>query len=78
MGIVVVAACGHSNVIAGRGDHSGPVANQISRQGRQPIDLILSEAICDRYVFALGITVVLEPLSKCAQTLSDGILGSRV
>ena len=50
------------------------MANQISRQIRQPIDLILGETIHDRYVFALDVTAVLEPLSKCAQPLPDGVL----
>jgi hypothetical protein len=36
-----------------RGDHSDSPANQIGRQRRQPIDLIVGPAVFDSYVLAL-------------------------
>ena len=71
MGIVVVAALA-ANAAAdasARGDHGDLSANQIGRQRRQPIDLILGPAVFDRHVLALDIAGVLQALAKCAQTL---------
>ena len=72
MGIVVVAAlAANAAEAAGRGDHGDPSANQIGRQRRQPIDLILGPAVFDRHVLALDIAGVLQALAKSAQTVRD-------
>ena len=55
--------------LAERGDHGDPSANEVSRQLRQPIELILRPAVFDRDVLALDIAGVFEALAKCAQTL---------
>ena len=62
-----------------RGDHGDLPANQIGRQFRQPIDLILGEAVFDRHVLTLDIAALLEALTECAQTLRDRVqaIGSR-
>ena len=74
MGIVVVAALAASAAgVSGRGDHGDPSANQIGRQRRQPIDLILGPAVFDRHVLALDIAGVLQALAKCAQTVRERV-----
>ena len=74
MGIVVVAALAAS-AEGGfrRDDHGDPSANQIGRQRRQPIDLILGPAVFDRDVLALDIAGFLQALAKCAQTIRDRV-----
>ena len=75
MGIVVVAA------LAAKAEAVLPVAaitatspaNQIGRQCRQPIDLILRPAVYDRQVLALDIAGLLQALAKCAQTVRDRV-----
>ena len=53
-GIVVVAALATSATSSpGRRDHGDSTANQIGRQSREPVDLILGEAVDDRDVLAL-------------------------
>jgi hypothetical protein len=39
------------------GDHRDPSANQVGRQHRQPIELILGPAVFDRHVFPLDIAL---------------------
>ena len=72
MGIVVVAAlAANAGASAGRGDHGDLPANQIGRQRRQSIELILGPAVYDRHVLALDIAGLLQALAKCAQTVRD-------
>src|SRR5262249_11545971 len=52
-----------------RCDHRDPAANQIGRQTRQPIQLVVRKAIIDRYVLALGIAGLCEPLAESAETV---------
>ena len=72
MGIVVVAALA-ANAAAGlpADDHGDLPANQIGRQLRQPIELILGPAVFDRHVLALDIAGLLQALAECAQTVRD-------
>jgi hypothetical protein len=56
-----------------RGDRGDLPANQIGRQFRQPIDLILGEAVYDRHVLTLDIAALFEALTVCAQTLRDRV-----
>src|SRR5260370_28959814 len=51
------------------GDHRDLTANQVGRQLRQPIYLILGEAVDDRHVIALDIAGVFETLAEYAQTV---------
>ena len=70
MGIVVVAAlAANAERTSGRDDHGDLSANQIGRQRRQPIDLILGPAVFDRHVLALDIAGLLQALAKSAQTV---------
>src|SRR5262249_24392794 len=41
--------------------------NQISRQRRQSIDLILGPTVFDRNILALDIAIILQALAKCGQ-----------
>ena len=51
---------GHQkHFITSGGDHGDLAANQIGRQLRQPINLILGEAVCDCHVLALDIARLL-------------------
>ena len=50
-------------------DHGDLPANQIGRQLRQPMDLILGPAVQDRNVLALDIAGVFQALAKAAQTV---------
>ena len=52
-----------------RGDHSDLPANQIGRQLRQSIELILGPAVHDRHVLALDIAGLFQALAKSAQTV---------
>ena len=47
-----------------RDDHGDLPANQIGRQRRQPVDLILGPAVFDRDVLAFDIAGVLQALAK--------------
>ena len=58
---------------SGRDDHGDLSANQIGRQLRQPIDLILGPAVYDRHVLALDIAGLLQALAKSAQTVRDHV-----
>ena len=49
-----------------RDDHGDLPADQIGRQRRQPIELILGPAVFDRHVLALDIAGVLQALAKSA------------
>jgi hypothetical protein len=70
IGIAEVAVLAASTAAVPRATHHGQLtANQIGRQRRQPIDLILGPAVFDRYVLALDVANLLEALAKCAQTL---------
>src|SRR5262249_18016411 len=44
-------------------------ANQLGRQARQSIVIILRRAVFDRYILALDIAGVLEALTESAQTI---------
>ena len=57
MGIVAVAALAASAAdgASASDDHGDPSANQIGRQLRQSIELILGPAVFDRHVLALDI-----------------------
>jgi hypothetical protein len=46
-----------------------PLANQIGRQRRQPIELTLAPAVFDSHAIALDITGIFEALAKCAQAI---------
>src|SRR5262249_36829198 len=48
-----------------------PTANQVCRQFRQAVDLILGEAVCNRDVLALDIAGIFEALAECAQQVPD-------
>ena len=58
---------------ADRGDHGDLPANQIGRQRRQPIDLILGPAVFDRHVLALDKARFLQALAKSAQTVRERV-----
>ena len=58
---------------SGRGDHGDLPANQIGRQRRQSIQLILGPAVFDRHVLALDIAGVLQALAKSAQTVRERV-----
>src|SRR5262245_37332198 len=58
---------------SGRDNHGDLPPNQLGRQLRQPIKLILAPTIYDRYVIALDIAGVLEALAKSAQTVLDSL-----
>jgi hypothetical protein len=65
---------GHQSGLFGeRRDHGNLAANQIGRKVMQSINLILGEAVCDRYVLALGVTDLLQALAECAQTVRDRV-----
>src|SRR5262249_58327640 len=49
-------------------DHGDLSANEIGRQRRQSIDLILGETVFDRDVLAFDIPPVFEALAKCELT----------
>src|SRR5262249_28575906 len=61
-----------------RGDHGDLPANQICREARQPIQLVVRIAIFDRHVLALDIADVFEALAESAQAFSQRIAGSSV
>ena len=70
MGIVVVADLAASNRgRCNRGSYGDPSANQIGRQLRQSIELILGPVVYDRHVLALDIAGILEALAKSAQSV---------
>ena len=75
MGIVVVAALAASAAggTAGRGDHGDLPANQIGRQRRQSIELIVGPAILDRHVLALDKAGLLQALAECAQAIRERV-----
>src|SRR5262249_9881630 len=82
MGIVVVAALA-ANATAGPplvviGDQPNPSANQLGRQRRQPVHLILGPAVFDRHILALDIAGVFEAPAKSAQPVRHRVGGSRV
>src|SRR5262249_46209363 len=52
-----------------RGDDGNAAANQLGRQARQSIVIILRRAVFDRYILALDIASVLEALTESAQTI---------
>src|SRR5262249_2405760 len=52
-----------------RGDDGNAAANQLGRQARQSIVIILRRAVFDRYILAVDITRVLEALTESAQTI---------
>jgi hypothetical protein len=54
-----------------RYDHGDPSANQLGRQRRQPVKLILRPAVLDRHVLALDIAGVFQALAKCTQLIRD-------
>src|SRR5262249_16583303 len=56
-----------------RGDHGDLAANQISRQLRQPIGLVLGKAIYDRYVLALHMASLFETLTKSEQAVRERV-----
>src|SRR5262245_64674071 len=58
---------------SGRDNHGDLPPNQLGRQLRQPIKLILAPTVYDRYVIALDIAGVLEALAKSAQTVLDSL-----
>ena len=59
--------------LAQRHDHGDPSANQFGRQRGQPVGLIIRPAVFDRYVLALHIASVFEPLSETAQTARERV-----
>ena len=69
--MVAALAAKRRSGAADRDDHGDLSANQIGRQRRQPIDLILGPAVFDRHVLALDIAGLLQALAKCAQTVRD-------
>src|SRR5262249_6308147 len=58
---------------SGRDNHGDLPPNQLGRQLRQPIKLILAPTVYDRYVIALDIAGVLEALAKSAQTVLNSL-----
>jgi hypothetical protein len=67
-GMVVVAAFGcQYGRRSGRNDHGHPPANQLGRQRRQPIELIVGRAVFDCDVLALNIAGFVQTLAKCAE-----------
>src|SRR5262249_60336987 len=58
---------------SGRHNHGDLPPNQLGRQLRQPIKLILAPTVYDRYVIALDIAGVLEALAKSAQTVLNSL-----
>src|SRR5262245_6383220 len=58
---------------AERGDHLNPSANQVARQLRQPVELVLGPAVFDRHVLALNVAGLLEAPTKSAQRLGEHV-----
>ena len=56
-----------------RGDERDPLANQLGRQCRQAVELVLGPAVFDRDVLALDKARLLEALAKCAQTVHKAV-----
>ena len=44
-------------------------ANQIGRQRRQPIDLVVGPAVFDRHILALDVASVFQALAECTQAV---------
>ena len=74
IGIVAVAAFAASaETLFGGDDHGDPAANQIGRKRRQPIVLILGQAVFDCDVLAFYIAGLLQALAECAQTVRERV-----
>jgi hypothetical protein len=58
-----------------RGDHHDLPANQLGRQRRQPVKLVLGPAVFNRHVLALDIAGVFQALAKCAQLVRQYVVG---
>src|SRR5262245_63849444 len=55
------------------GDHGDLATNQIGRQLRQAVGLVVSEAVYDRHVLALNEALLLQALTEFAQALSKPV-----
>src|SRR5262249_9402536 len=55
------------------GDHGDLATNQIGRQLRQAVGLVVSEAVYDRHVLALNEALLLKALAEFAQALSKPV-----
>jgi hypothetical protein len=53
-------------------------ANQLGRQGRQSIDMILGPAVFNRYILTLDNARVFKALAECAHTLPHSVRRSGV
>ena len=79
MGMVVVAALAASaDWTPHRDDHRDRPAGQFAHQHWQPVELVLGPTVFDRDVLAFGITALLQPCSKPAQSLGGYIGRLRV
>src|SRR5262249_44483558 len=61
----------HRNGTPGRDDHGHLPANQVTRQGRQSIQVIIGPAILDDDVLTLDKASFFEALAKSTQTVLD-------
>jgi hypothetical protein len=65
--------CQRRSMTSRRSNHGNSPANQIVRQLRQAIDLIVGPPVFDRYVLAFCVAGVLQTLAKCAQGPSERV-----
>src|SRR5262245_13066734 len=63
---------------SGHRDHRDPSANQIGRQRREPIDLILGPAVFNQHILTLDNACVFEALTECADALRHPVRRSGV
>jgi hypothetical protein len=73
MGMVVVALLAARSGTSGRDDHGDAPPDEVSRQLRQLIHLIVGEAVFDRDVLTFDVTRLLETLAKSAQLFAERI-----
>ena len=75
IGIVAVAALAASaaGVLAGRGDHGHPTADQVSHQRRQAIVLALQPVVLDRHVLAFDVAGFAEAFAERGRIARGGI-----
>jgi hypothetical protein len=65
-------------VSSGRDDHGDPSTNQVSREHRQSIHLIVSPAVFDRHILMLDVACLFEALTRGAIALQKSVTRSRV
>jgi len=61
------------NGTSARSDHGDASVDQLGRQLRQSLHLIVGEAVFDRHVLALDITRILQALAESTERLAERI-----